>query len=148
MPAPDLYLLLPGTARQTLEHYRDVFGGELHLATAADMSRTDLPADAIAHGMLEGPVRLFAADVAPGEQSLRTEGILISLLGAAAPTTLRTWFAHLFEGGEVLDDLQVRPWGDTDGTVRDRWGLTWLIGFQGGANDADDAAFSAPPPIA
>ena len=32
--------------------------------------------------------------------------------------------------GRIVDDLQRRPWGATDGRVVDRYGLHWLIGFQ------------------
>ena len=29
-----------------------------------------------------------------------------------------------------MDPLQVRPWGDSDGQVVDRFGVHWLIGLQ------------------
>jgi PhnB protein len=57
--------------------------------------------------------------------------MMLSLLGAAPPPMLRSWFARLSDGGRVVDDLQARPWGDTDGQVIDRYGLHWLIGFEG-----------------
>ena len=56
------YLHFPGTARGALSFSREVFGGELVLHTLAEFGRSDGPADAIAHGMLQGPVELFAAD--------------------------------------------------------------------------------------
>jgi PhnB protein len=56
---------------------------------------------------------------------------MLSLLGTADPATLRTWFSGLSEGGRVVDDLQTRPWGASDGQVIDRCGLHWLIGFEG-----------------
>lgn len=56
---------------------------------------------------------------------------MLSLLGAADAPTLKDWFAKLSEGGRVVDDLQVRPWGASDGQVIDRYGLHWLIGFEG-----------------
>ncbi len=124
------YLHLPGTAREALEHYAQVFGGTLVLHTYADVQRTDGPGDAIAHGMLQGPVTLFAADAGRGEATLRTEGVMFSLLGTAGAATLRDWFARLSEGGRVVDDLQLRPWGAWDGQVVDRFGLHWLIGFE------------------
>lgn len=130
MPAPGIYLHFPGTARTALHAYREIFGGELELHTYADFGRVDGPGEAIAHGGLRGPVDLFGADAAPGEPSVRTEGVMLALLGAADPETLRGWFSALAEDGEVLDDLQRRAWGDWDGQVRDRFGLTWLIGFQ------------------
>jgi len=124
------YLHLPGTAREALERYAEVFGGTLVLNTFADFERTDGPGGSIAHGMLQGPVTLFAADAGEGQATLRTEGVMFSLLGTADAATLRGWFAGLSEGGRVVDDLQRRPWGAWDGQVVDRFGLHWLIGFE------------------
>jgi PhnB protein len=131
MPGPQPYVLFPGTAREALTFYADVFGGAVQLHTFGEFDRTDGPADAIAHGYLEGPVDIFASDASGDDAPLRCEGLMLSLLGAAEPATLRTWFARLSEGGQVVDDLQVRPWGASDGRVIDRFGLHWLIGFEG-----------------
>ena len=132
MTAPTPYLHLPGTAREALTFYAGVFGCGVQLHTLADFNRTDGPADAIAHGYLTGgPVELFAADASGEQPSFRAEGLLFSLLGAADPATLRGWFAGLADGGRVIDDLQRRPWGASDGQVVDRFGLHWLIGFEG-----------------
>jgi PhnB protein len=128
-PAP--YLHFPGTAREALAFYAGVFGGSAQLHTFAEFNRTDGPGDAIAHGYLnDSPIELYAADVAGDQRPLRTEGLMLSLLGTAEPPTLREWFARLADGGQVVDDLQVRPWGATDGQVLDRYGLLWLIGFE------------------
>ena len=56
--------------------------------------------------------------------------MMLSLLGAASPSVLRNWFSGLSEGGRIVDDLQSRPWGATDGQVIDLYGLHWLIGFE------------------
>jgi PhnB protein len=131
MTDPTPYLLLPGTAGDALRFYGDVFGCSVQLHTFAEFGRTDGPADAVAHGYLtDGPVALFAADVSGDESPLHTEGLMLSLLGTADAPTLRTWFARLAEGGRVVDDLQTRPWGASDGQVIDRHGLRWLIGFE------------------
>ena len=132
MTAPTPYLQLPGTAREALTFYGAVFGGSVRVFTFDDFNRSDGPGDAIAHGSLEdGPVALFASDVAGDEPPFRCEGMMLSLLGTASPATLRTWFSELSQGGRVVDDLQQRPWGATDGQVVDRFGLHWLIGFEG-----------------
>jgi len=125
------YLSLPGTARQALTFYQQVFGGELELHTLADFGRDDGPPDAVAHGMLRGPVELFASDVPPGEPALHLQGLLFSLLGASDAGTLEAWFSALCDGGTEVDALQQRPWGDHDGQVTDRFGVRWLIGYQG-----------------
>jgi PhnB protein len=130
--APTPYLHLPGTARDALAFYAGVFGGRVTAHSFADFGRTDGPADAVAHGQLvDGAVALFAADVAGDEPPLRTEGLMMSLLGAAPPATLRGWFTGLAAGGRVLEDLQRRPWGASDGQVVDRFGVHWLVGFEG-----------------
>jgi PhnB protein len=130
MPAPEPYLHFPGTAKEALTFYHGIFGGELILNTYGDFNRDDGPADAIAHGMVRGPVSMFASDTAPGQAAFQSSGLMFSLLGTSDPGTLRTWFARLAEGGTVIDDLQVRPWGATDGQVVDRYGLHWLVGFE------------------
>jgi PhnB protein len=132
---PTPYLHFPGTAREALTFYGEVFGCAVQLHTFAEFNRTDGPADAIAHGYLtEGPVALFAADVAGDEPAFRCEGMMLSLLGTAPAATLRTWFSNLSEDGRVVDDLEKRPWGASDGKVIDRYGLHWLIGFEGEDN--------------
>jgi PhnB protein len=130
MPAPEPYLHFPGTAKDALTFYHGIFGGDLTLNTYGDFNRNDGPGEAIAHGMLRGMVSLFGADAAPGEDSFHSSGLMFSLLGTSDPATLRVWFARLAEGGTVLDDLQERPWGATDGQVLDRHGVRWLIGFE------------------
>lgn len=128
---PKLYLHFPGTARETLTFYSEVFGGNVELHTFAEFERTDGPGDAIAHGILTaGPVELYGADVGEGQPPTRTEGLMLALLGTATPGTLRDWFARLSEGGRVVEDLQARAWDASDGQVIDRYGLHWLIGFE------------------
>lgn len=129
------YIHFPGTAREALTFYGDVFGGSVQLHTFEEFGRTDGPPDAIAHGYVSGgPVALFGSDVAGGDRPVHCEGLMLSLLGTADPSTLRAWFAKLGRDGRVVDDLARRPWGDWDGQVIDRFGLHWLIGFE-----SDDA---------
>ena len=140
MPAPTPYLHFSGNAREALTFYGEVFGCGTQLHTFEEFNRTDGPPAAVAHGQLvDGPVELFAADVTGDEPSFRCEGMMLSLLGAATPATLREWFSRLSEGGRIVDDLQTRPWGASDGQVVDRHGLHWLIGFEG-----DDESLSSP----
>ncbi len=124
------YILFDGTARQALTDYQAIFGGKLFLHDYASAGRTDGPADAIAHGMVIGDVEIAGSDAGDGESSVSMSGMFFSLLGAADPGTLSQWFDALAEGGSITDPLQKRPWGDYDGTVVDKYGITWLIGYQ------------------
>jgi len=139
MPAPALYLHLPGTASEALEFYQGVFGGETSAATFAEFERTDGPASAIAHGTLRGAVDLYVSDAGEQDEPFSARGLMVALLGTAEPTTLRTWFVALSEGGEVLDPLQRRAWGASDGQVRDRYGVRWLVGYEHGTDPSADA---------
>lgn len=130
MSAPQMYLTFPGTAREALGFYADVFGGELTLHTYQDFGRSDGPPDAIAHGELAGTVALFGSDAAVGEGSFRLEGVRLALLGTAEPAVLHDWFGKLASGGSIVDPLASKPWGAADGQVIDRHGLHWLIGYE------------------
>ena len=131
MTGPAPYVLFPGTARDALTFYSDVFGGLVELHTFAEFGRSDGSVDAIAHGFLTGgPVALYGADVAGDQHPVRSEGLMLALLGTADASTLRGWFSRLSEGGQIVDDLQRRAWNASDGQVIDRYGLHWLIGFE------------------
>lgn len=133
MIGPKPYVLFPGTAREALSFYADVFGGTLHLHTLADFGRADGPADDIAHGELSGHVCMYGADATGEQDAVASRGLMLSLLGAADPVTLTEWFARLAHGGRIVADLQRRPWGSSDGQVVDRYGLHWLIGYEDSA---------------
>ena len=130
MTAPQIYVSFPGTAREALGFYADVFGGELSLYTYEEFSRSDGHPDAIAHGVLNGTVALAGSDAAAGDKSVRFEGLMLSLLGTAEPSVLHEWFDKLSAGGQVVDPLAAKPWGASDGQVIDRYGLHWLIGYE------------------
>ena len=138
MTDPTPYVYFPGTAREALPFYGHVFGCAVELHTFEEFGRSDGPAQAIAHGFLkDGRVSLFGSDVAGDETPVRCEGLMFSLLGTESPATLREWFSQLSEGGRILDDLQKRPWGASDGRLVDRYGLQWLIGYEGDDGDAN-----------
>ena len=108
--APAPYALLPGSARKALAFYAAVFGARAQLHTFAEFNRSDGPPDAIAHGgLVDSPVVLFAADAAGEERTLDTRGLMFSPLGIAEPSTPRTWFRRLADGGTVVDGLAPRP---------------------------------------
>lgn len=141
MSAPTPYLFLPGTAREALETWATVFGGRVELMTLADAGREDGRPDAVAHGgLVDGPVALFAADAGDGGTGLRTRGLMMALLGTAEPAVLRGWFDALAEGGRVVEPLERRPWGASDGQVVDRFGVHWLVGFEGEEDSAPAGA--------
>lgn len=130
MTAPTLYLWFPGTATAALNFYQSVFGGEVETFTFEQFGRTDGPPNAMAHGQLTGTVTLYATDAAPGEETPTMTGASLALLGTAEPKVLAQWFEKLSDQADVFDPLQERPWGATDGQLKDKYGVRWLIGWE------------------
>ncbi|UOR02848.1 VOC family protein [Leucobacter allii] len=128
--APGVYLLFPGNAAEALAYYRDVFGGELELHDYAAFGRTDGPGDAIAHGVLTGPVALAGADAGPDDDAVHMGGMFLSLLGTAPVAELARCFAALAAEGRIIEPFVRRPWGAIDGQLVDRYGVRWLIGSE------------------
>jgi PhnB protein len=123
------YLSFPGTAREALEFYRQVFGGELTLSTFGEYGMADTPdADKIMHGQLETPIgfTLMAADTPPGmEHTPASDAITVAITGDDVDD-LRSYFNQLAEGGTVTMALEKQMWGDEYGACVDRFGIPWM----------------------
>ncbi|MGU3412020.1 VOC family protein [Microbacterium sp. M1A1_1b] len=128
------YLGFRDDARQAMEFYQSVFGGDLHLGTFAEMHASNDPADAdkIMHGQLKTPngYLIMGSDTPSSMQYSSTSNISVSLSGDDADD-LRRFFAGLSEGGTVLEPLTKAPWGDEFGMLTDRFGVTWLVNVTG-----------------
>ncbi|QBR92999.1 VOC family protein [Nocardioides euryhalodurans] len=124
------YLNFQATAREAMEFYRDVFGGELQVMTFGDMGGE--PADGVMHAQLETPdgFTLMASDAPPGETAAPGGSVHISLSGDDTEA-LTGWFEKLSDGGTVVDALKQQVWGDTFGMLVDRYGIGWLVNIAG-----------------
>ncbi len=123
------YLNFNGTARQALEFYNGVFGGELTLSTFADLGAADGPdADKIMHGQLEtgAGYTIMAADVPSHMEYQAPAGFAVSLSGDDGDA-LRGYFEQLAAGGVTAMPLQKQVWGDEFGMCDDKFGISWLV---------------------
>jgi PhnB protein len=78
------YVSFPGTAREAMEFYRDVFGGNLTLNTFGELGGPDNPdPDKIMHGQLETDrgFTLMGADNPPGMEYQPGHNMVVSLSG-------------------------------------------------------------------
>ena len=126
------YVNFDGQAREALELYQRVFGGELNVMTFGEMGMDGTPfADKVMHGQLETPqgFTLMCSDLPPGMEHRPGTNLSISLSGMEDEdgADLRSWFAQLSEGGEVATPLEVQMWGDEFGQCTDRFGIGWLV---------------------
>lgn len=128
------YISFTDNARQALEFYQGVFGGELALNTFGEYGDPDAPiAHLIMHGMLETPdgFTLMGADTPPGMDHTPGTTMTVSLSGDDADK-LQGWWAQLAEGGAIAVPLERQMWGDTFGMCTDRFGTPWMVNIQGG----------------
>jgi PhnB protein len=129
------YITFDGTAREAMEFYRDVFGGELALNTFGDYGQPDEPfADKIMHGMLETPsgFTIMGADTPPGGEFQPGSNMTVSLSGDTdSDSELRGYWAKLSDGGTVTVPLERQMWGDDFGMCVDRFGIPWMVNIQG-----------------
>jgi PhnB protein len=123
------YISFNGNAREAMEFYHGVFGGELNLNTFGDFGQPDAPgADKIMHGMLEAPngFALMAADTPPGMEHTPGTNITISLSGDDGDD-LRNYWQQLSADGTVTMPLEKQMWGDEFGMCTDKFGIGWMV---------------------
>ncbi len=128
------YLNFSGNTREAMEFYHDVFGGNLHITTFAELHVPGMPADGVMHAALvTDHLSIFASEAQPGaEASWNGTRVYLSLMGDE-PETLTTWFYRLAEGGRIGMPLEKQMWGDTYGLVIDRFGIEWMVNIDGRA---------------
>jgi PhnB protein len=133
------YISFDGNAREALEFYREVLGGDLSVSTygeygdqespgAGGITHGKLETDKIMHGMLETPMgfTLMGADNPPGTEYRPGNNIAVSLSGDDGEA-LRIYWEKLSEGGTVTVPLEKQMWGDEFGMCIDRFGTAWMV---------------------
>jgi PhnB protein len=122
------YISFADNARQAMEFYRGVFGGELTMNTFGEMGGA-APGDEnkIMHSQLETPAgyTLMASDAPAGMP--RSEGSSISVSLSGDTDDLRGYFTKLSEGGSVTVPLEKQMWGDEFGMCVDKFGIQWMV---------------------
>jgi PhnB protein len=129
------YLSFRDTARDAMEYYQSVFGGELTKNTFADFQASEDPAeqDKIMHSMLVTKTGLvFMGADTPNRMEYTPGGHAVSLSGEQEDETeLRGYWEKLSDGADVSAPLEKAPWGDTFGMCTDRFGITWMVNIAG-----------------
>ena len=130
------YISFPGTAKDAFEYYHSIFGGELEILTYGQFPEgmasefpLDLNPDAVANATLVSDVISLAGGDAMDESAPGLDGTPYSLLLIAEDEAegRHYWDAFLDTGGEVVLPLELAPWGELYGHVRDRFGISWAI---------------------
>lgn len=122
-----------GQAREALNFYQSVFGGETSIATYEDIHAVEEPSQAqhVAFGRVDAPngFTLMAYDVQlskdydPGINSF-----YITLQGTNGDEIKVLWDALAASATHILTALAPAPFAPLYGMLTDRYGITWIIG--------------------
>ena len=123
------YLTFDGNAREAMEFYHSVFGGDLRINTFGEFGSPDpAVADKVMHAMLTSPkgYLLMASDTAPGVPFDKGNTMTVSLSGDPGEGLEEFW-DKLADGGSVTMPFDTPPWGGRFGMVTDRFGVDWMV---------------------
>ena len=126
------YISFRNNAREAIEFYHSVFGGELTINTFADLHASQDPSDdnLIMHSMLVAPngLTLMASDTTQRMAYTPGDNMSVSLSGEAEDEeTLTGYWTGLMVGGTEAMPLSKATWGDSFGMGTDKYGITWLV---------------------
>lgn len=124
------YISFKDNAREAMEFYKGVFGGNLVINTFKEFHASEDPAEdnKVMHAMLEADngITFMASDTPAGMEYHPGANISMSLSGDNE-TELRGYWNKLSPGGQVTMPLEKAPWGDTFGMLSDKFGINWLV---------------------
>ena len=122
------YLSFNGNARQAMEFYKDVFGGDLALNTFGEYGTEGAGADKVMHSLLEAPngFTLMGSDTPEGMEYSPGNTMTVSLSGDDS-AELHGYWDKLAAAGNVTMPLEKQMWGDEFGMVVDQFGTPWMV---------------------
>jgi PhnB protein len=122
------YIAFDGDAREAMEFYQSVLGGELKVMTFGESGMPGPNADQVMHAELNSDAgyTLMASDMPPGVDHKPGQNMSISLSGDDADR-LRGYWSALSEGANVTMPLEKQMWGDEFGALVDRFGINWMV---------------------
>jgi PhnB protein len=124
-----------GQAREALAFYHSVFGGDLSLATYADIHSAESPqqADHIAFGRVKAPngFDIMAYDVQPSKDYDPGENAFYITLQGTSTDEIKAYWDGLADGATtILIPLGPAPFAPLYGMLTDRHGVTWIVGVE------------------
>jgi len=126
------YLHFRDKAREAMQFYQTVFGGELDILTFGEQG-DPYPGEGakVMHAQLETPsgFTLMGSDTPERMEHERGENVFsVSISGAKGDDAeLRGYWKKLSLGAHVTQELETAVWGGTFGMLVDAFGVTWLI---------------------
>lgn len=122
------YLHFSTNAREAMNFYKSVFGGELQLMPFGDMAHDPGERELVMHGQLNTPSGyvLMGSDTPASMHYQPVAGMTVSIAGDDEPL-LRGYWDKLADGANISMPLAKAPWGDSFGMLTDRFGTPWMV---------------------
>lgn len=124
------YLGFKDNAREAMEFYKTVFGGQLEFHTFKEYhaAQDEAEENKIMHSTLKADngITFMASDTPNSMDYKPAAGISMSLSGNN-DEELSEYFEKLAKGGHINMPLEKAPWGDKFGMVVDQFGISWMI---------------------
>ena len=125
------FINFQGRAREAMEFYHRVLGGNLDLQTLnkQGVPKPASPGDRISHARLEadGALTIIASDGHPDYPAKVGDNMAIAL-GGTDKDRLTKIFHGLAEGGKIKAPLRPQPWGGREvGYLMDKFGINWVV---------------------
>jgi PhnB protein len=123
------YINMKGNAKEALEFYHSIFGGELTMTTFKEGGAEVKPEEEnqLMHGQLtSGNKDLMISDTPSFMGSPVIGGFAMSLSGEDEEE-LKGYWSKLSEGAKINQPLEKAPWGDTFGMLTDKFGIDWMV---------------------
>ncbi len=124
------YLNFNGNAREAMEFYAAVFGGELNLTTFGELGADGPDADRVMHAMLrtDSGYVIMGADVPSTMAFQPMRGSSVSISGDDTDSAaLHSYWTKLSSGGTTTMPMEKQAWGDEFGMCIDKFGIPWMI---------------------
>ena len=123
----DPYIFFTGNCREAMELYKGIFGGKLEVQTYDEVpgnTMEDMSGKIMHSSLRGGAITLLGSDTK--KASARAAKISLCL-GGSDQAKLSKIFDGLSEGGEVFQPLKKEFWGDTFGSLTDKFGVEWMV---------------------
>ncbi len=129
------YISFENNAREALTFYQTVFGGTLTITAFGEYDDSLGPEEGarVMHGELdtEANLILFASDTPSGAHFNAGAQVSLAIFGNEEDTMAKYYDALLDQGGATQMPLEKAVWGDSYGSVTDRYGIEWMFNISG-----------------
>lgn len=130
------YINFNDNAKDALEFYLSIFGGSVESDTFGEFNEKSggampMPpedADKIMHATLTSEhFELMISDTPSTWGDQPTVSNIVLALNGDDETAIRGYWDKLSEGGTISQPLEAAPWGDTFGSLTDKFGVNWMV---------------------